>query len=131
MDLARRQHTAFVVLRIVLAAIMLIHGIARIYGGKPARFGEFLTLNGFPLGFYLAWGITIFEIVGSIVLASGFYVRILAIIFAVQLLMGIILVHAKEGWFVVGPGRNGAEYSVLLITSFLVIALSYFGKSKT
>ena len=34
--------------------------------------------------------------------------------------MGIILVHLREGWFVVGGGRNGVEYSVLLVSIFLV-----------
>jgi putative oxidoreductase len=44
--------------------------------------------------------------------------------------MGIILVHAKEGWFVVGAGRNGVEYSVLLIAVFVALAISGFEKSK-
>ncbi len=38
-------------------------------------------------------------------------------------LAGIVLVHAREGWFVVGHGRNGMEFSVLLIVSLLVIGL--------
>jgi putative oxidoreductase len=42
--------------------------------------------------------------------------------FAVQLAMGILLVHRPEGWFVVGRGRNGMEYSVLLIAVFLALA---------
>ncbi len=72
------------------------------YFGIVDDFGEFLTLNNFPLGFYLAWAITSFEIVGSVLLAIGRYVAPLAIIFAVHLLCGILLVHLKEGWFVVG-----------------------------
>ena len=107
---------------------MLIHGIARIYFGIVDDFGEFLTLNNFPLGFYLAWAITSFEIVGSVLLAIGRYVAPLAIIFAVHLLCGILLVHLKEGWFVVGAGRNGVEYSVLLIVLFLIIAFSNWKK---
>lgn len=37
------------------------------------------------------------------------------------LVMGIILVHFKEGWFVVGGGRNGVEYNLLLIVVFVHI----------
>lgn len=37
--------------------------------------------------------------------------------------MGIVLVHAPHGWFVVGAGRNGMEYSVLLIVCLLLLAL--------
>ena len=106
---------------------MLIHGAARIYAGGVAPFGEFLNAQGFPLGFYLAWAITIFEILGALALAAGYYVPALAVIFAAELIIGIVLVHAKEGWFVVGLGRNGMEYSVLLIVSFLAIAFAHFG----
>ncbi len=109
---------------------MFIHGVGRIYLGIVGGFGEFLTLNGFPFGFYLAWAITIFEIVGSISIAIGFYVSPLAIIFALHLLCGIYLVHLKDGWFVVGAGRNGVEFSVLLIASFITLAISHFGKNK-
>jgi putative oxidoreductase len=35
--------------------------------------------------------------------------------------MGIILVHFKEGWFVVGGGRNGVEYNFLLIVVLMTI----------
>jgi putative oxidoreductase len=36
--------------------------------------------------------------------------------------MGILLVHRHDGWFVVGGGRNGVEYSVLLIAVLLLQA---------
>lgn len=38
---------------------------------------------------------------------------------------GILLVHAREGWFVVGGGRNGMEYSVLLISSLIALIVSH------
>jgi putative oxidoreductase len=42
--------------------------------------------------------------------------------FVLQLLTGIVLVHARFGWFVVGPHTGGMEYSVLLIAALLVVA---------
>lgn len=125
-----QRHSALIFLRIVVAGLLLIHGAARIYLGIVDDFGTFLTANNFPLGFYLAWLITIFEIIGSISLIIGYYVAPLAIIFAVHLFAGILLVHLKDGWFVVGAGRNGVEYSVLLIAAFITIAISSFGKNK-
>ena len=38
------------------------------------------------------------------------------------------MVHWKEGWFVVGAGRNGMEYSALLIASLLAIAYANYKK---
>ena len=48
--------------------------------------------------------------------------RPLSLYFAGELVMGILLVHREAGWFVVGLGRNGMEYSVLLIAVFLAQA---------
>ena len=119
---------ALVFLRVVLAALMFVHGAARIANGTVDDFGGFLGSQGFPLGFYIAWAITLFEIVGSVLLAAGFYAWIIALIFALHLAAGIWLVHWKEGWFVVGSGRNGIEYSVLLIACFFALAYSNYRK---
>lgn len=35
--------------------------------------------------------------------------------------MGLILMPRPAGWFVVGLGRNGMEYSVLLIIALLCV----------
>jgi len=126
----QRLNFALTFFRITVALIMFVHGVGRIYLGIVGGFGEFLTLNNFPFGFYLAWAITLFEIVGSVSIALGFYVAPLAIVFAVHLLCGIYLVHLKDGWFVVGAGRNGVEFSVLLIASFITLAISHFGRNK-
>ncbi|HSR52468.1 MAG TPA: DoxX family protein [Acidobacteriota bacterium] len=115
------RHPALVALRMVVAALLLIHGVARMALGLVDDFGVFLAAVGFPLAYALAWAVTVIEIVGSLVLGLGWHVRILGLYFAAQLLAGIVLVHASEGWFVVGAGRNGVEYSVLLIAVLLAV----------
>jgi putative oxidoreductase len=124
------QNYALMILRITVAGLILAHGIARIYLGGVDDFGIFLTSKGFPIGFYIAWVITVFEIAGSVSLIIGRYILPLSIIFAAHLFAGILLVHLKEGWFVVGAGRNGAEYSVLLIAVFITLAVAHFDKAK-
>jgi len=128
MALADNKTTALVFIRIVLAAMMFIHGATRISVGTVGGFGEFLGSQGIPLGFYVAWAITLFELVGSVLLAAGFYAWIIALMFAAQLAVGIALVHYKEGWFVVGHGRNGMEFSAVLIASLLAIAYANYKK---
>lgn len=130
MAFADNKSTALIFIRVVLAILMFVHGAARISNGTVGGFGEFLSSQGFPLGFYLAWAITIFELVGSVLLAAGFYAWIIALLFAAHLGVGIALVHWKEGWFVVGAGRNGIEYSVFLIASFLAIAYGTYKKPE-
>ncbi len=121
-----KQTTALTVIRVLLAAVMFIHGAARISNGTVGGFGEYLGSQGFPLGFYIAWGITLFELVGSVMLAVGFYAWIVALVFALQLIVGVYMIHWKEGWFVVGAGRNGMEFSFVLIVSLLAIAYSTY-----
>jgi putative oxidoreductase len=113
---------ALLVLRIVVAILLFIHGAYRLMSGGVVGFGQFLTEAHFPLGPAIAWAITIGEIVGTVALAAGFFVRPLALYYAAVLSMGIVLVHSREGWFVVGGGRNGVEYSVLLIAVLLMQA---------
>ncbi len=125
-----RNQTALIIIRVLLAAVMFIHGAARISNGTVGGFGEYLGSQGFPIGFYLAWGITIFELVGSVLLAAGFYAWIIALIFAVQLVAGVFMIHSKEGWFVVGAGRNGMEFSFVLIVSLLAIAYANYKKPE-
>ena len=116
---------ALTLLRAGTAVIMIIHGIARMRLGIVDDFGVGLNSWGFPAGFTLAWTITIVEIIGGTALAAGYVVRPLALWFAVQLAMGIYLIHGRVGWFVVGAGRNGTEFSALLILCLAVIAMTW------
>jgi len=118
-----QQIRGYLFLRWATALLLIIHGVTRLAQGTVGDFGGFLSSKGFPLGAALAWSITVYEIGGGLLLAAGRFVRPLAVAFALELAMGIVLVHAQEGWFVVGAGRNGVEYSVLLICAFLAVAL--------
>ena len=71
----------------------------------------------------LAWGITVYELVGPVLLVARKFVAPIALVSAIQYACGIWLVHWQHGWFVVGSGRNGMEFSVLLIVSLIVLAL--------
>jgi putative oxidoreductase len=119
-----RQRHALAALRVAVAILLVIHGIARAALGIVDDFGGFLGGVGLPLGNVLAWAITLGEIVGGLLLAAGRWVRPVALLFAAELGGGIVLVHGREGWFVVGAGRNGVEYSVLLIVVLLAVAFA-------
>jgi putative oxidoreductase len=110
------------ILRIALGLMLAAHGVIRMYAGTVGDFGDFLESKGFPLGVAMAWGITLFEVGGGLALSLGYYRKWIAAIFILELLMGIILVHAPIGWFVVGYTSGGMEYSFLLIVCLLVVA---------
>ena len=124
MTLARTQAAGewpWIVLRLTLAGLLAAHGWARLLAGAVAPFGDFLDGVGIPFGHVIAWGITLLEIAGTVALAFGQLVLPLTLLYSVIYATGIVLVHAQAGWFVVGLGRNGCEYSVLLIVTLLCV----------
>lgn len=110
-------------LRVALAIILLTHGLPGMFDGGVNAFGNlFLNQIGFaPWGVPLAWAIKISHVVCAILLVLNRYIKPASIVTIFILVMGIILVHLKEGWFVVGGGRNGVEYNLLLIVVFIYI----------
>jgi len=112
--------------RILLCGIIAAHGWARLLADGVFPFGGFLEAQGIPGGAVIAWSITLLEIVGSIVMAFGSrYTPYLCAVYAGIYAVGIIMVHMQEGWFVVGLGRNGMEYSVLLIASLILVGYNH------
>ena len=115
--------------RIAVAVLLGIHGWVRIlplegaWLGGIVGFGGALTSKGFPLGVAVAGAITLGEVVGSACLALDRFVVPACLLHGTILLAGIVMVHAPNGWFVVGAGRNGVEYSVLLLACLTAIAL--------
>lgn len=112
-------------LRVAVAVLLFIHGAARWYSGGVAPFGQFLEAKGLPLGPAIAWSITGFELAGTILLALGRLVPLVSLGLAAIYATGIALVHWPAGWFVVGLGRNGMEYSVLLLVCLAVLGWSH------
>ena len=110
--------------RFGVAGLLLVHGLYRATTGGVAGFGEFLSAQGLPAGEGVAWLLTLVEILGTPLLAAGVAVVPLALWFGGELLGGILLVHRHEGWFVVGGGRNGVEYSCFLILALVACVLS-------
>jgi putative oxidoreductase len=116
------EKLAVILLRIVVGLLLAAHGCIRIYAGTVNDFGGFLNNKGFPAGYFIAWFLTVFEIAGGLLMALGYVTKGIACIFIIELLAGILLVHAANGWFVVGYQSGGMEYSVLLIVCLIVIA---------
>lgn len=111
------------ILRAALAIILLAHSVPGMFNGGITAFGEFyLNQIGFaPVGVVLAWTIKLSHVVCAILLVLNKYIKTASLITIVILIMGIIMVHYQEGWFVVGGGRNGVEFNFLLIAVFVYL----------
>ncbi|MEO8011095.1 MAG: DoxX family membrane protein [Dokdonella sp.] len=120
---AARSALGWTILRLALALLIAAHGWGRLIAGGVVPFGQWLDGVGFPAGFAIAVSITALEIIGTVLLALRRLVLAVALALSLLYAVGIVLVHAPAGWFVVGLGRNGAEYSVLLIVCLLCVGL--------
>jgi len=121
-------------LRIAVAIILLTHSVFGMFNNGINDFGNlYLNQIGFaPFGVFLAWSIKLSHVIAAILLILNKYVKFAGFVTIFVLLMGIVLVHFQEGWFVVGGGRNGVEYNFLLIIVLLAIMFpNGFKKNKT
>lgn len=130
MDAMTRDRTGWLVLRLALAGLVAAHGYYRLFTGGSTGFGQWLVSQGIPLGLAVAWSVTMIEVVGSLLLAAGRFVFPVTIVLSAIYVVGIIMVHAPNGWFVVGAGRNGVEYSVLLIVALLCVGAQHAPAAK-
>ena len=110
-------------LRFAIAIILLAHSIPGMFDNGINDFGDlYLNQIGFaPLGIPIAWSIKLSHLIAAFCLIFEKYVKWACIVTILVLIAGIILVHFKEGWYVVGGGRNGVEFNFLLIFALLAI----------
>jgi len=110
-------------LRCAVAIILLMHSVPVMFNNGVNDFGKlYLDPLGFaPFGLTVAWSIKLSHVAAAICFVFDRYVKWAGAVTIFILVMGIIMIHFKEGWFVVGNGRNGVEFSFLLIFAVLTI----------
>jgi putative oxidoreductase len=119
-----RPRAGLLVVRVTLGVILASHGFSKMFLGFRELFVGPLTAWGFPAPELVAWWVTLVELVGATLLALGVAVRPLAAYFFLHIGLGIVLVHSRAGWYTVGPGRNGVEFSVLILAACAALVLA-------
>lgn len=120
--------------RLGVAVIFLSHSLHGIFTNNDVNdFGNlFLNKIGFaPFGVLLAWIVVLSQIVTSILFLFNKFTNIACVVNILILLVGIITVHFSEGWYVVGAGRNGMEFSFILIVVLFTILLQNEKEKRT
>ena len=112
-------------LRFTAAIILFMHSIPGMFNNGVNDFGNlYLNEVGYaPYGVLIAWAIKLSHVACAICLLLKKFIVPACIITIFILIMGIIMIHFKEGWFVVGAGRNGMEFNVLLI--FVLVTIMF------
>jgi putative oxidoreductase len=110
------------VLRVVAGLVMAAHGYSKLAAG-PSTFAEMLQGLGVPAPGFMAWVVTLVELVGGILLILGLITRIAGLLIAIDLAVAALLVKVDVG-LIAGPGEGaGAELELTLLAATLALAL--------
>ena len=121
MDRGVNPDLGLAILRVVVGVIFVAHGAPAVFGGMEGT-AAFLGSLGVPVPIVAAWTIKLLEFVGGMSLIVGFLVTPVALLLATHMMVGIVLVHAARGFYVVGPDANsGIEFNLLLIAALLML----------
>lgn len=104
---------AFLILRVVLGAVMIYHGLPKLKNLKAT--GDGFSGMGFRPGGFWALVVGILEFVGGIMLVVGLLTQFVSIILAAQFL--VILLKLKKF-----KNMKEYEYDMVLFASLLVLA---------
>jgi putative oxidoreductase len=108
------------VLRLVLGIMVLLHGVAKLRGGVDPIQGM-LTAHGLPAA--LAYGALLGEVVGPLLLISGFYARIGALLVAINMLFAIALAHVGQLGMLNEQGGWALELQGMFLGTAIALAL--------
>lgn len=120
------------ILRLAMGLIFIIHGWPKLNPNSPlkgaAGFGGFLKQMGIPLPTFFAWVVALLETVGAVLLVLGLGTRILAILFAINMLVASFV--AKRGFMkvpFVAQQTIGWEFDFALLATSLALIFTGAG----
>jgi putative oxidoreductase len=105
------------ILRLTVAILLLLHGVAKILGGVGGISG---MLQGIGLPGELAYGVYVGEVAAPLLVIIGFYARIAALVMALNMVAAVYLAHLED---IFALGRGGG-WAIELQAFFLFTALA-------
>jgi len=128
------DETATMILRVLLGVVFFPHGMQKLLGwfggyGFDGTMGFFTGTLGIPA--FLAFLAIIAEGLGALGLITGFLTRLSAFGIGVNMVVAVLMLHFKNGFFMNWSGKQageGYEYHLLVIA--IAIALMIKGGGK-
>jgi putative oxidoreductase len=107
------------ILRVVVGIVFLMHGAQKFQMGF-GNLGNYLGSQGIPVPGISAIVLTLAEFLGGIALLTGFFTRWVALALAFDMLVAMLKVHLKGGFFL----PQGFEFVLTLLAALLTLALA-------
>lgn len=121
----KNNDLGLLILRISLGLLMLLHGIAKLTHGIDFLSGMFQNL-GLPS--FFAYSVYIGEIVAPILLIIGYRTRLVAIVFALTMIVAVAMAHASDLFTLSETGGWAVELQGLYFLG--AVALFFTGGGK-
>jgi putative oxidoreductase len=114
------QSCGLTVLRVAVGIVFAVHGYQKLFTfgfhGVTGMFGHM----GIPLPGFFAVVVTVVEFVGGILLILGVATRIAAAFIASDMMVAILVVHLKNGFF----NPHGVEFPLTLLAAAICLMLA-------
>ncbi len=117
--MTNQTETAALLLRLALGTMFVAHGLLKIMVFTLPGTAGFFEQVGFPG--WLAYPVTVAEVIGGVLLIAGVAVRPVALAL-LPVLLGATYVHFGAGWVFSNP-NGGWEYPAFLTVAAVVQAL--------
>jgi putative oxidoreductase len=113
---------ALLLLRVALAAVMLVHGLPKVTGFSGTAEG--FAHMGIPLPTLAAAFAALAEVLGSILILLGIAVDIAGLAIAIDMLGAIVFAKLKNGF----TGQDNYQFEFILLAVALALALAGPGR---
>jgi putative oxidoreductase len=119
MNNVSNQSWAFTIFRVVVGGVFLAHGIQKFFMyGLHGVAGAFASM-GLPAPAVTSVLVAVVELLGGAALILGFLTRWAAALNGFDMVVAILLVHLKNGFF----NPMGVEFPLTLLAACVVIAI--------
>jgi len=112
-------------LRVVLAILLLFHGVSKLSGGI-GFIGGMLQAAGLPA--FFGYGVYIGEVVAPLLILVGLFTRPAALVVAVNMVVAVLLAHTGQIFTLSDTGGWALELQGMFLAGALAVALLGAGR---
>lgn len=113
------------ILRAVLAAMLLFHGISKMHNGI-GFVADMVAKAGLPPVF--GYGVYIGEVIAPLFILFGLFTRLAALVVAINMIVAVLLVHTSQFFSVNETGGWALELQGMYLFTAVAIALLGAGR---